>query len=44
MSKKWLEEEVRKADLARNFFFEGLKPKEDIPPLHSCRRSIDRFA
>jgi len=34
MSKKWLEEEVRKADLARNFFFEGLSQKR-YPRLHS---------
>jgi colanic acid biosynthesis glycosyl transferase WcaI len=31
MSRKWLESEVRKLGLDRNFFFEGLKPKEEIP-------------
>ncbi len=28
---KWLKEEVGKRGLKKNFFFEGLKPKEDIP-------------
>jgi colanic acid biosynthesis glycosyl transferase WcaI len=31
MSRKWLEEEVRNLNLGNNFFFEGLKPKEEIP-------------
>lgn len=30
MSKKWLEDEVKKAKLS-NFFFEGFKPVEDMP-------------
>lgn len=31
MSRKWLETEVKKADLQHNFFLEGFKPIEDIP-------------
>lgn len=31
MSRKWLEEEVKKAGMNENFFFEGLKSVEDIP-------------
>lgn len=31
MTKKWLESEVKKAGLEKSFFFEGLKPVEDIP-------------
>lgn len=31
MSRKWLEKEVSKAGLSKNFFFEGFKPIEDIP-------------
>jgi glycosyltransferase involved in cell wall biosynthesis len=31
MSKKWLQTEVKKAGLTKSFFFEGLKPIEDIP-------------
>jgi glycosyltransferase involved in cell wall biosynthesis len=31
MSRKWLEDEVRKAGLTNDFYFEGFKPIEDIP-------------
>ena len=31
MSRKWLEDEVKKAGLSANFFFEGFKPMDDIP-------------
>lgn len=31
MSRDWLENEVKKTGLASNFYFEGLKPIEDIP-------------
>lgn len=31
MSRKWLEKEVKKAGLEESFYFEGLKPVEDIP-------------
>ena len=31
MSRKWLEDEVKKAGLTNNFHFEGMKPMEDIP-------------
>jgi colanic acid biosynthesis glycosyl transferase WcaI len=31
MSKKWLQDEVKKAGLVKSFFFEGQKPVEDIP-------------
>lgn len=31
MSRQWLESEVKKAGLEKYFFFEGLKPMEDVP-------------
>jgi glycosyltransferase involved in cell wall biosynthesis len=31
MSKKWVMDEVQKQGLADNFFFEGLKPVEEVP-------------
>jgi colanic acid biosynthesis glycosyl transferase WcaI len=31
MSRAWLESKVKKAGLSENFYFEGLKPVEDIP-------------
>lgn len=31
MSRKWLENEVKKNNLSSNFYFEGMKPMEDIP-------------
>jgi glycosyltransferase involved in cell wall biosynthesis len=31
MSRKWLEEEVSKAGLSDSFYFEGMKPIQDIP-------------
>jgi len=31
MSRKWLQDEVKKAGLEKDFYFEGLKPVSDIP-------------
>lgn len=31
MSRKWLEKEVKKAGLSKNWYFEGYKPQADIP-------------
>lgn len=31
MSRKWLEQEVQRAGLTKSFYFEGLKPVEDMP-------------
>lgn len=35
MSRKWLEEEVKKAGLSDSFYFEGFKPVTDIPKYNS---------